>query len=130
MAVLLSRPYLGNAAGVVAVFPASTESAIVAQGLGTVSAAVPTAGAFATSMTRGFATIATGASSVVVTNPNVDITSSVNARVAQTAADTTLLRVERVVPAAGSFTIFGTANATAPTVVSWDISNGNPNPFN
>lgn len=126
MAVLLSRPYLNVAAGTVAVFPASTEAAIVAQGIGSVSAAVPTAGAFSTLSMRGFATIGTGTSSVIITNPNVDITSTCNARVAQTAADSTLLRVERCVPAAGFFTIFGTANATAPTVVSWDISNGNP----
>lgn len=130
MAVLLSRPYLGLAAGTVAVLPASTEAAIVAQGLGSVSVAVPTSGAFTTNTTRGFATIATGASSVVITNPSVDITSVVQAQVAQTTADATLLRVERCVPAAGSFTIFGTANATAPTVVSWEVLNSNPMPFN
>lgn len=121
---------MGQAAGTVAVFPASTEGAIVAQGLGSVSAAVPTVGAYTTNATRGFAAIAIGASSVVITNPNVDITSNIRAQVAQTTADATLLRVERVVPAAGSFTIFGTANATAATVVSWDIVNSNPNPLN
>jgi hypothetical protein len=38
--------------------------------------------------------------------------------------------VERVVSAAGSFTIFGTANATAATVVSWEVLNSNPTVFN
>ena len=125
MAVLLGRSYLGQAAGTVAVFPASTESALVAQGLASVSAAVPTSGAFTSLAMGGCATIATGASSVGITNANVDVTSRVQAQVAQTAADATLLRVERVVPAAGSFTIFGTANATAPTVVNWTVTNNN-----
>jgi hypothetical protein len=126
MTVLLSRPYLGLAAGTIATLPASTEQAIVAQGLGSVSAAVPTAGAFTTSATRGYATIAAAAASVVITNPNVDATSIVGARVAQTTADGTLTSIVRVVPAAGSFTIFGNAAATAATVVSWDIVPTNP----
>ena len=130
MAVLLGRSYLGQAAGTVSVFPASTESALVAQGLASVSAAVPTSGAFTSQAMSGFATIATGASSVVITNANVDVTSRVQAQVAQTTADATLLRVERVVPAAGSFTIFGTANATAPTVVNWTVTNNNVAPLN
>lgn len=130
MTVLLNRPYLGNASGAIVTLPASTESALVAQGLASVSAAVPTAGAFTTNMTRGFATIGAGASSVVITNPNVDATSVVQAQVAQTTADGTLLRVERVVSANGSFTIFGTANATAATVVSWEVMNSNPTVFN
>jgi hypothetical protein len=46
--------------------------------------------------------------------------------VAQTTADTTLLRVERVVPAAGSFTIYGTANATATTRIDWCVINNSP----
>ena len=130
MAVLLGRSYLGQAAGTVGVFPASTESALVSQGLASVSAAVPTSGAFTSQAMSGFATIATGASSVVITNANVDVTSRVQAQVSQTTADATLLRVERVVPAAGSFTIFGTANATAPTVVNWTVTNNNVAPLN
>lgn len=130
MAVLLGRSYLGQAAGTVGVFPASTESALVVQLLASVSAAVPTSGAFTSQAMSGFATIATGASSVVITNANVDVTSRVQAQVAQTTADATLLRVERVVPAAGSFTIFGTANATAPTVVNWTVTNNNVAPLN
>jgi hypothetical protein len=51
----------------------------------------------------------------------VDANSHVTAKVAQAAADGTLLRVERVLCAAGSFTIFGTANATATTLIDWEI---------
>ena len=61
------------------------------------------------------------ASSVVITHPWVTANSIVMAVVSQAAADGTLLRVERVVPAAGSFTIYGTANATAATTIAWVI---------
>jgi len=69
----------------------------------------------------GKVSIATGAASVVVTHPLVNSTSKVVAQVSQASADGTLLRVERVTPAAGSFTITGTANATADTEVAWEI---------
>jgi hypothetical protein len=130
MTVLLSRPYLGQAAGTVTTLPSSTESALIAQGLASSSAAVPTAGAFTTNATRGFATIAIGASSVVITNPNVDATSVVDARIAQAAADATLTSILRVVAGAGTITITGNANATAATVVSWGIVPANPVVFN
>jgi hypothetical protein len=61
---------------------------------------------------------------VVVTCPACTATSVVIAVVSQAAADGTLLRVERVLPAAGSFTIYGTANATATTVISYALFNG------
>lgn len=130
MAVLLNRPYLGFTAGSVVELPASTEAAIVAQNIGAVSAAAVTAGALTTQATTGECAIAAAATSVVITNPNVDITSKIWAQVAQTAADATLTSIVRVVPAAGSFTIFGNAAATAATVVNWALVNGNPNPFN
>jgi hypothetical protein len=75
---------------------------------------------------KGSCAIAAGASSVVITNPYVTASSFVMAVVAQTTADTTLLRVERVVPAAGSFTIYGTANATATTRIDWCVINNSP----
>jgi hypothetical protein len=128
--VLLSRAYGGYVAGAIASFPASTEAALIAQGLAVTSSAAPTTGAQTAYATRGQAAIAAGASSVVVTNGACDVTSSVFAVVAQAAADGTLLRVERVVCAAGSFTIYGTANATATTVISWILLNNNPEPFN
>lgn len=121
MAVSLVRPYGGIAAGTITAFPASTEAAMIAQGLATNSAATPTTGAYTTSEFAGRGAIAAGASSLVVTHPTVNAQSKIYAVVAQAAADGTLLRVERVVPAAGSFTIFGTANATATTVIDWTI---------
>jgi hypothetical protein len=123
MTVLLNRAYAGYASGAVVELEASTEAALIAQGLAVTSAAVPTVGAATANVNSGSAAIAIGASSVVITNALVTANSKIWACVGQAAADGTLLRVERVVPAAGSFTIFGTANATAATVVDWCILN-------
>lgn len=121
MTVLLNRSYGAYAAGAIVTLPASTESALVAQGIAQVSVAAPTTGAQSSNEYAGRAAIAAGASSVVVSNPFVNASSKIWACVAQAAADGTLLRVERIVPAAGSFTIYGTANATATTVIDWAI---------
>jgi hypothetical protein len=121
MTVLLSRPYGAYASGAVVSLPLSTETALIAQGIATTSAAVPTTGAQSSNEFSGRAAIAAGSSSVVVTCPWVNANSKVYAVVAQAAADGTLLRVERILPAAGSFTIYGTANATATTVIDWSI---------
>ncbi len=119
--VTLLRPYLGYAQGTVVELPASTEAALIAAGQATTSAGPATSGAVTTTATSGSVTIAAGASSLVVTNSLVTVQSIIFAVVAQAAADGTLLRVERVVPAAGSFTIYGTANATAATIIDWAI---------
>jgi hypothetical protein len=122
MTVLLARGYGGVAAGQVVSFTTELEAALIAQGLATASTrATTTTGAQTQNALQGTAAIAAGASSVVVTNNLVDANSHVTAKVAQAAADGTLLRVERVVCAAGSFTIFGTANATATTLIDWEI---------
>ena len=121
MTVLLNAPYGNFASGSIVEFPASTETALIAQGIAATSASNPTSGAYTTNQSQGTVTVAIGASSVVVTNAMVTANSKVYAAVSQAAADGTLLRVERVVPAAGSFTIFGTANATAATVIDWAI---------
>ena len=123
MTVLLTRPYAGANAGVTMSFTSELEAALIAQGLATASArASTTTGAQTLNGLQGTVAVAAGASSVVVTNPLVDANSHVTAKVAQAAADTTLLRVERVVCAAGSFTIYGTANATATTLIDWEIN--------
>jgi len=122
MTVSLNRAYAGYIAGAVVTLDAATEAALIAQGLAVAStAASTTTGAATANAYHGIAAIAAGASSVVITNPFVNAGSCVLAVVAQAAADGTLLRVERVVPAAGSFTIFGTANATATTLISWMV---------
>ena len=121
MTVLLSRAYQGYAAGAIVTLDAATEAALIAQGLAATSASTPTTGAATANALQGRAAIAAGASSVVITNGYVNANSKIFAVVAQAAADGTLLRVERVVPAAGSFTIYGTANATATTVIDWSV---------
>jgi len=122
MAVLLNRGYMGRVAGAVASFGKSVEDTLIAAGLAVASTdANLTTGAYTQNTASGKAAVAAGASSVVITNSLVDVGSNVMAVVAQSAADTTLLRVERIVVAAGSFTIFGTANATATTIISWVV---------
>lgn len=102
--------------------PASTEAAIIAQNIGQASGLTPTTGPITSNEFQGVAALAIGTSSVVVTNPNCNSSSKVVAYVSQAAADGTALRVERVVPANGSFTIYCTANATAITVLEWAIT--------
>lgn len=123
MAVLLNKDYAGYAAGTVRQLRTSTETALIAQGLAASSSAAITTGAVTTTEMQGRVSIAAGASSLVVTNPNITTESKVFAVVAQAAADGTLLRVERIVCAAGSFTIYGTANATAATLIDWMVLN-------
>jgi hypothetical protein len=122
MAVLLNKAYAGYLAGTVVNLPTNVETALVAQGLASTSTrASTTPGAVTANVLQGTCAIAAGASSIVITNDKVDANSIVVAYVSQAAADGTLLRVERVLPAAGSFTIYGTANATATTLVSWAV---------
>jgi hypothetical protein len=122
MAVLLSKAYMGYAAGTVVNLPTSTESSLVSQGFATVSTkASTTAGAVTANVTSGTAAVAAGASSVVITNNLVDANSKIWAAVGQSTADTTFTSVLRIVPAVGSFTIFGPANATAATLVDWAL---------
>lgn len=124
MAVTLNVPYAGYAAGTTRQLRTSIETNLIAQGLGATAADTAiTTGAVTTTEPQGRVAIAAGASSVVVTNANITAQSKVWAVVAQAAADGTLLRVERVVCAAGSFTIYGTANATATTLIDWCILN-------
>lgn len=80
-----------------------------------------TPGAATINKPSGQVAIAAGASSVVVTNSLVTATSVVWAVVQAT--DATLLRVDRVVPAAGSFTVIGNANATGNTKVGFVVFN-------
>jgi hypothetical protein len=122
MAVLLNKAYGGHAAGTVREFSSELETALIAQGLASASViGSVTTGAQTSNTWSGTAAVAAGASSVVVTNDLIKANSKVWACVAQAAADTTLLRVERVLCADGSVTIYGTANATATTLIDWAI---------
>lgn len=117
------RAIQGYAPGTVIELSASTEAALIAAGQASASAGPPTPGAVSTTATSGCCAIAAGSSSVTITNPLISPQSLVWAVVAQAAADGTLLRVERVVCAAGSVTIYGTANATATVSIDWAILN-------
>lgn len=122
MTALLNRAYEGYISGTTVNLPTNVETSLIAQGLASnASRANTTTGAVTANVLQGTCAIAAGASSVVITNNKVDANSIVIAYVSQAAADATLLRVERVLPAAGSFTIYGTANATATTLISWAV---------
>jgi hypothetical protein len=124
MAITLIRPYGTTPAGVTVEWTAELEAALIAQGLA--SAALVTAitvGAQTSDTYEGTANVAIAAASVVITNSNITANSKVWACVGQAAADGTALRVERIVPAAGSVTIYMTAAATAATLVDWAIVN-------
>lgn len=123
MTIQLSRTYAGIASGAVVKLSTQVESALIAQNMAATSVAALTTGAQTINLSQGTVSCPIGASSVVVTNSLVDANSKVYAVVAQAAADATLLRVERVLCAAGSFTIYGTANATAATIIDWSILN-------
>jgi len=118
MTIALSRPYAGYPAGTNASFDTPTEAALVQQGFGSITANLPTAGAQTTTQPNGRAVIAAGAGSVVITNPMVTPQSKIGAVINQATADTALTQL-RVVPALGSFTIFGNANAAAAVTVDW-----------
>jgi hypothetical protein len=58
---------------------------------------------------------------VVITNSLVNASSKIFSVIAQATADTTATFVARIVPAAGSFTIFVNAAATATVLLDWSI---------
>jgi len=122
MAVLLSRGYQGYLAGTVVNLPTSIESSLIAQNMATAAlVANTTTGPVTANVPSGICAIAIGQSSIVITNNLVDANTMVWAAVRQASADGTLLRIERVLPANGSFTIYGTGNAAAVVLVSWAI---------
>lgn len=122
MAVLLNKGYGSNVAGTTVEFTAELEAALIAQGFATSALSTTiTTGAQSTSSYIGTVAVPIASASVVVTNPLITPNSKVWACVAQAAADGTFLRVERIVCGTGSFTIYGTAAATAITYVDWAI---------
>lgn len=121
MTILLNRNYYGLASGNVVSLTTPVEAALVAQGLAATSAAALTTGALTNNTPSGRVAFAAAATSVVVTNSLVDANTKIVAYINQAAADGTFTFVARIVPAAGSFTIFANAGATAATVVDWFI---------
>lgn len=83
-----------------------------------------TPGNVTTTASRARVAIAAGQSSVTVTNTQVTADGSVFATIAQATADATLTHITRTVCAAGSFTVYGNAAATANTVIdTWFVLN-------
>ena len=78
-----------------------------------------TPGAATQHVTQGRVAIAIGASAVVITNRLVNLQSTVVPVLTGAAADATLTSILRVLPANGSFTITGNANATAAVQVDY-----------
>ena len=66
MTISLNNPYGNFASGTIVELPATTEAALVAQGLATTSAATVTTGAYTSAQSQGTCAIAAGASSVVI----------------------------------------------------------------
>lgn len=122
MTVLLKAAYAGYLAGTTVELSTNVETALIAQGLASAAlTANITTGPVTANVLQGTCAVAAGAASIVITNSLIDANTKVDAVVAQAAADGTFLRVERVVCAAGSATIYGTAAATATTLVDWWI---------
>jgi hypothetical protein len=82
-----------------------------------------TPGAATINQLSGTSAFAIGADSVTITNNRVTVNSHVYAIIRQAAADATLTYINRVNVAAGSFTVYGNATATAATSFSWFIIN-------
>ncbi len=122
MTVLLRQAYAGYLAGTTVMLSTNVEAALIAQGLATAAlSANITTGPVTANVPAGRCAVAAGAASIVITNNMIDANSKIMAVVAQAAADGTALRVERIVPAAGSVTLYLTAAATATTFVDWSI---------
>ncbi len=91
----------------------------IARGVGAFKDLSGTPGAATQNTTSGCVSIAAGAASVVVTNNRITTKSVIHATLQS--SDVTLTQILRVVPAGGSFTIIGNANATANTQVCWSL---------
>lgn len=123
MAITLNRGYMGLLAGTVVGLTTNIEQNLIAQGLASQAASKAniTPGNVTYNGIQGSVAIAAGANSVTITNSLIDANTKITANIAQAAADGTLTSLPRIVPAAGSVTIYGNANATAAVVVDWSI---------
>ena len=126
MAINLNKNYMGLQAGTVVGLSTPVEAGLIASGMATANASKAniTPGAITYQGTQGTVVFGAGASSLVITNPLIDANTKVNAVICQAAADATMTSIPRIVPAAGSVTIYANAAATAATVVDWNIDAG------
>lgn len=81
-----------------------------------------TPGNAAANALRGQAAFAAGASSCTISNSLVKPTSTV-IPILDATADATLTQIMRVVPAGGSFSVYGNANATGTPTFTWLVVN-------
>lgn len=129
MTVLLNRSYNGFTTGSVVEFPSELESALVAQGLASTSAAAVTPGAQSRTdgtntlipVLVGTGAIAAASATLVISSPNITANSKGFAQISQAAADGTATSIVRVSAAAGALTITANAAATAATEVSFVV---------
>ena len=119
--ILLSQPYAGYAAGTVASLQTNVEAALIAQNRGVASVGPVTPGPVVANEVVGRCGVAPAASSVVITNNLVNADTRIFAVINQATADVSAFNVSRVVPAAGSFTIFLNAATTAAVTVDWAL---------
>ena len=119
--ILLSHPYAGYAAGTVASLQTNVEAALIAQNRGVTSVGPVTPGPVVANEVVGRCAIAAAGVSVVITNNLVNADTRVFAIVNQATADVSAFSVVRVSVAAGSFTIFLNAAATAAVSIDWAL---------
>lgn len=123
MAINLQKNYMGLQAGTVVGLTTNIEQSLIAAGMATANASKAniTAGSITYQGVQGTVVFGAAATSVTITNPLIDANTKVIANIAQAAADGTFTAIARIVPAAGSVTIYANAAATAATVVDWSI---------
>jgi hypothetical protein len=117
--ILLSKSYAGYAAGTIVQLQTATETALIAQGLGTTSAGPVTAGAVTTTDTQGRLGIAAAGTQVILSNAMFTTESKFSAFLSNAAADATAVHITRIVPAAGTATFILNAASTGIVAVDW-----------
>lgn len=124
--ILLNRQYDAYLTGTIVQLSTQLEASLVGQGLASVSAGPVTAGAVNAGVQgAGRAGIAAAGASVVITSALCTTESKINAYLSNAGADASATFVTRIVPAAGSFTIFLNAAATGIVALDWNYS-GSP----
>lgn len=126
MKLVLNKGYAGAPSGYIGHFDEVLGTGLVAAGIASVSTGTETAGAQTMNLLEGSVFFAAGvaaATGLVVTCDKVDVSTKIYAVINLASPDTTALNVGRIVPAAGSFTIFLAQATTAIVRVDWYILN-------
>ena len=118
--ISLSRAYNGYLPGTIVQLDTPTETALVQQGFGTVSAGPVTPGNVSTTQFAGRVGIAAAGTNVVISNPSFTTQTKATAVLSNSTADTTATSV-RVTPGAGTLTLTLNAAATAAVAIDWTV---------